>query len=202
MQKIKYSKGNIPINKKLLNKYSNVGEIFNNETNDFNNLTNISTFNINIKEKNITEVYHLATKLFKSNHKRNTFINNGNEIKVTNQDIKESINKIANDKMQNKYLKEHLVIFTDLGNIIQNARLVNQTIENKNRLKYNIWNYYFNGLKINNILFDLEIDVVSRSDGENHYRIQRLKEANTLSTLPINGEVDLGAFASSKNNIP
>lgn len=78
--------------------------------------------------------------------------------------------------------------------------MVNQTFENKNRSKYNNWNYYFISLNINNNLFDLELDIVSRSDGENHYRIQRLKKADTQSTLPI-GEVDLGVSASSDDNI-
>ena len=56
-------------------------------------------------------------------------------------------------------------------------------------------------IKINDILYILEFDVVSRSDEENHYRLQRLKKANTQSTLLINSEVDLGASASFNNNI-
>lgn len=196
MNEIKYNKGNIPINKNLLNKYANVREIFDNESNNYNSAITINITDYDVKTKSATEIYHIAIEIFRNNHNKNTFFNNGNQIKITNQDIKESINKIINDRLQSKYLEEHLSIFADLGNIIEKARLVNQTIENKNRLKYNIWNYYFNGLKINNNFFDLEIDVVSRVDGENHYRVQRIKEANTLSTLPINGEVDLGASAS------
>lgn len=196
MNEIKYNKGNIPINKNLLNKYANVREIFDNESNNYNSAITLNITDYDVKTKSATEIYHIAIEIFRNNHNKNTFFNNGNQIKITNQDIKESINKIINDRLQSKYLEEHLSIFADLGNIIEKARLVNQTIENKNRLKYNIWNYYFNGLKINNNFFDLEIDVVSRVDGENHYRVQRIKEANTLSTLPINGEVDLGASAS------
>lgn len=155
-----------------------------------------------MNSKNATEIYHVATKIFKNNHSKNTFVNNGNQIKVTNQDIKESINKIFNDRLQNKYLKEHLSGFSDLGDIIEKSRLVNQTSEKKNRSKYNTWNYYFSGLKINNELFDLEFDVVLRTDGENHYRLQRLKKADTQSTLPINGEVDSRVPAFHDSNIP
>lgn len=116
--------------------------------------------------------------------------------------MKESINKIFNDRLQNKFLKEHLSIFINLGTIIEESRLVNQAIENKDRSKYITWNYYFNGVNIDNKPFDIEFDVVSRKDGENHYRLHRIKKANTQSTLPINGEVDFGVSAFSTNNIP
>lgn len=201
LSQIRQVKGNIPINQELLNKYNNVDEIFLNEKNNYDGIVNIEPINIDIKGKNATEIYHIATEIFRNSHNKNIFVNDGNQIKVTNQDIKESINKIFNDRMQNNYLKEHLSVFGDLGDIIEKSHLVNQTIENKNRSKYNTWNYYFNGLNINNELFDLEFDVVSRADGENHYRLQRLKKANTQSTLPVNGEVDFGVSASSGNNI-
>ena len=55
------------------------------------------------------------------------------------------------------------------------------------------------GLKIDGEIYNLEFDVVSRSDGENHYRIQRLKKEDTQSVPPIKGEADLGA-STSKNN--
>lgn len=201
LSQIRQVKGNIPINQELLNKYNNVDEIFLNEKNNYDGIVNIEPINIDIKGKNATEIYHIATEIFRNSHNKNIFVNDGNQIKVTNQDIKESINKIFNDRMQNNYLKEHLSVFGDLGDIIEKSHLVNQTIENKNRSKYNTWNYYFNGLNINNELFDLEFDVVSRADGENHYRLQRLKKANTQSTLPVNGEVDFGVSAFSGNNI-
>ena len=195
------AKGNIPINQSLLNKYKNVEEIFNNEKNNYDGAINVKTIDIDVKGKNVTELYHDAVKIFDDNHSTNTFENEGNQIKVTHADIKESINKIFNDRQQNKYLKEHLQVFSDLGDIIENSRLVNQTEENKNRKKYNTWNYYYNGLNINNELYDLEFDVVSRADGENHYRLQRLKKANAQSVLPLNkGESDSGASASYINN--
>ena len=195
------AKGNIPINQSLLNKYKNVEEIFNNEKNNYDGVINVKTIDIDVKGKNVTELYHDAVKIFDDNHSTNTFENEGNQIKVTHADIKESINKIFNDRQQNKYLKEHLQVFSDLGDIIENSRLVNQTEENKNRKKYNTWNYYYNGLNINNELYDLEFDVVSRADGENHYRLQRLKKANAQSVLPLNkGESDSGASASYINN--
>ena len=54
---------------------------------------------------------------------------------------------------------------------------------------------------IYNQLFGFQFDVVSRVDGQNHYRVQRLKKANVHSTLPISGEVDSGTSAFSIGNI-
>lgn len=83
---------NIPIEQTLLNKYNNVKELFSNEANNYNNITKINLIDINFKCKNATEIYHIATEIFKNNHNKNTFVNNENQIKVTNQDIKESVN--------------------------------------------------------------------------------------------------------------
>lgn len=170
-------KGNIKLKKELLNKYSNLEEIFKKEDMSNKNSIKLNLLDIDIKNKKSNEIYHIATEIFNSYHNKKVFINNKNKIQVTNQDIKESINKIFNDRLQNIYLKEHLSIFSKLGVIIENAKLVNQTIENKNRSKYITWNYYFSNLKINDDLFLIEFDVVSRVDGENHYRVQRIEKS-------------------------
>ncbi len=196
----KMSESNIPIQQYLLNKYENVKDIFKNETNNFDNVVKIDNKIYDISNKSANEIYHIATDIFNNSHNTNEFVNDGNKILVTNSDIKESINKIYNDRLQSKYLQEHLNVFSDLGDIIENSRLVNQTLENKGRTKYNTWNYYYNGLQIGNSLFNLEFDVVSRADGENHYRLQRLEKADAQSALPIKGEADFGASASYVSN--
>jgi len=197
---VKQKQGNIPIKEELLDKYSNAKDIFKNESTNYDGKVNIKRIDVNLENKNATDIYHDAVNIFKQNHNVNRFKNDGNNIYVTNQDIKESINKVYNDRLQNKYLKEHLQVFSDLGDIIESAKLVSQTFENKNRTKYNTWNYYFNNLDIDGEKFNLEFEVVSRQDGENHYRIQRLEKADAQSTLPIKGEVDLGASASVNND--
>ena len=201
---IKLAKGNIPINENLLNKYSNVKDIFSNERINQDGIVSVKNIDFDLTNKTATDIYHIAADLFSNNHANNVFINDGNKIIVTNQDIKESINKIYNDRLQKKYLNEHLSVFTDLGDVISNAKLVNQTPEGKGREKYNLWSYYYSGLKINNELYNFEFDVVSRNDGENHYRLQRIEKADFQSTLPINGEVDLGksALEQVNNNSP
>ena len=47
-------------------------------------------------------------------------------------------------------------------------------MEQKARQNYNSWHYYVENIIIGKKKFLLEFDVVSRNDGENHYRIQRL----------------------------
>ena len=197
--KVNKVNASIPFYSDFINKYNNVSDIFLYEKIDDNKTIDISINDINFE--NNTKSCIEAINLFNKYHTTNTFINNGNYIKVTNQDIRESIFKILNDRYQRKYLKEHLAIFSNLGTIISSSHLVCQTYEKKERTKYVIWNYYYNGLKIDNQLFGFQFDVVSRVDGQNHYRVQRLKKANVHSTLPISGEVDSGTSAFSVDNI-
>lgn len=51
-----------------------------------------------------------------------------------------------------------------------------------NRKYINFWNYYFDGLVIDNAKYDLEFDVPSLDSGENHYRVQRLKKTKKQIT--------------------
>ena len=90
------------------------------------------------------------------------------------EDIKESIKKILGDKRQKEYLIEHLKVFSKLGDVIKYGKLVSESMEQKARQNYNSWHYYVENIIIGKKKFLLEFDVVSRNDGENHYRIQRL----------------------------
>lgn len=189
MNEIKYNKGNIPINKELLNKYANVREIFDNESNNCDEticiISNINELkNVDISKITKTEVYHMAVRIFNNYHSKNMLANSNNKIIVSNTDIKESINKINNNSLQKKYLKEHLLIFSNLENIIKKAKIINQTLENKNRKNNKIWSYYLNKININKKYFLFEFDVISKENGENHYRVQRLEPLEKKQTLP------------------
>ena len=185
---IKQTKGNIPINKELLNKYSTVRKIFDNESNNYNGnvkvksnvseLAGIDTSNLSSKE-----MKKYAKEIFKKYNSTNVFTNNDNKITVTSGGIEESINKIFSSKTQRNLLKEHLLVFSDLGDIIEHATLVNQSNETKNRNDINLWNYYFDGLEINNKKYSLEFDVRSMQDGTNQYRVQRLEQKKSISQL-------------------
>lgn len=148
VSQINQVKGNIPINQDLLNKYSTAREIFDNESNNFDGKVNVKN---NIQELNNIDVFSLKPKeikelaysIFKKYNSKSIFENNGNKITVSKSGISESIEKIINSKVQRNLLKEHLQVFSDLGDIIENATLVNQTKETKNRSNINSWNYYF-----------------------------------------------------------
>ena len=144
----------------------------------------------------------MAYSIFKKYNSKSIFENDGNKITVSKSGINESIEKIFNNKIQRNLLKEHLQVFSDLGDIIEHATLVNQTKEAKNRSNINSWNYYFDGLNINNELYHLEFDVRSLDTGENQYRVQRLEKINNKkrsAKLPIQS----GNFNTSvANNIP
>lgn len=189
---IKLAKGNIPINENLLNKYPNVKDIFSNERNNYDGNVNVKSeiselkyFDIN--NTNIADLKKMANNIFIKYNQKNIFENNGNKIVVNKSGINESIEKIYNNRKQRNLVKEHLLVFSDLGDIIENATLVNQTPELKNRENIKLWNYYFDGLKINGELYHLEFDVRSMASGENQYRVQRL-EKSTKKTGDYDGD--------------
>ncbi len=186
--KIKVTKGNIPIDLNLLNRYKNFEEIFAYEGNNYND--NVKIWNTSIKELEEIDINTLtsnntktlAKKIFKNYNLKNIFNNKNNFILVSNNGIEESINKIFNSSKQRSLLKEHLLVFSELGNIINHIKLVSQSNENKNRDEIFYWNYYFDNLEINGIKYSLEIEVRSMHDGTNQYRVQRLEKNQYLNS--------------------
>jgi len=176
------TKGNILIKDELLNKYKFIKDLFDNETVDnyevivdyiSNKLTNINPSNIKIED-----IKKLAYEIFRQTHRDNRFINENNKILVSKSGINESVEKICNNYNQRELLIEHLKVFSKLGLIIEHAKLVNQVYERKGRLKYVSWHYYIDGIIIDNEKYLLQFEVVSMSNGKNHYRVQRLEKAN------------------------
>ena len=142
---MKDRKGNIQIDKTILNKYKTVNEIFDKEENiKIINIDNVICIFSNCLEKlKISEIKKLAKLIFEKNHKDNFFYNDGYKILVSKSGIDESITKIFESRQQKELLQEHLIIFSILGLLLENSKLVNQCIEIKGREKYNHWNYYF-----------------------------------------------------------
>lgn len=213
VSQINQVKGNIPINQELLNKYNNVSEMINKNINKYDGKVDVKSSiaelnNIDLNSMSQNELSNLATNIFEKYNSSNTFINDGNKIMVTRSGIKESINKILYNKNQKKYLKEHLQVFSDLGDIIESATLASQTTEGKSRENNKIWNYYLNGLNINDNNYLFEFDVVSRQNGENHYRVQRLEKINSKKAnasventiTSVTPTLETSAFSS--DNIP
>ncbi len=178
MNKLKIKNIVIPLDDKLINKYSNKDEIFIKEKVKYkiiiiNNIIELK--NINLDTLKIEELKRLAIKIFNNYHLNNTFINNENNIVVFGTGIRESIEKTYYNRTQREYLKEHLLVFSKLGKIIESSELVSQVIEKKNRKKYIHWNYYLNGIVINRKKYAIEIEVVSLDSGFNQFHLERLK---------------------------
>jgi len=174
------TKGNIPINNKLLNKYNSAEEIFESEKykkkHKFFIKSDIKELNsINLSNMKIKEVKDLAYRIFVNYYTNFKFVNDNNIILVNRSGINESIEKIYYNRTQRDLLKEHLLIFSILGKVIESGILVNQVYERKNRIKYNSWNYYVEDVFIDGKKYLVEFEVVSLDSGENHYRVQRLE---------------------------
>lgn len=191
-EKLLYSKGNIPLDANLLNKYKNVKDIFNNEFDNYdgnidlkNEISEIE--NSNLSSLKIPDLKQLAYTLFSKYNSTNNFVNNGNEIVVAKSGINESIEKICNNRIQRNLLKEHLQVFSDLGDIIEHAKLSNQALNIKNNPDITHWNYYIDGLNIFGESYKLVFDVRSMKDGQNQYRVQRL-ERNIQKTGNYDGD--------------
>lgn len=174
------TKGNIPINDKLLNKYYLIKNLFESEiVNNYEiniDYTSKKILQINPSNIKIEEIKKLAYEIFSQNHQDNIFINDTNKILVSKSGINESVEKICNNYNQRELLKEHLKVFSKLGEIIEHAKLVNQVPERKGREKYVSWHYYIDGIIIDNEKYLLQFEVVSMSNGENHYRVQRIEK--------------------------
>ena len=191
---IKWVKGNIPIERHLLNKYRSVTEMFIIETANYNAKRSTiiklkSIGEINIDKLSCQELYHLAVKIFKRYNNENIFINNDDKIIVSNGDIKESVNKIFSNPIQRNQIIEHLQIYANMGALIRNAKLSCQTYETKNRIDNTIWNYYVIWITIRKEKYLLEFDVISRKNGENHYRVQRLQKAVTSAGNTVRNSI-------------
>lgn len=213
VSQISQAKENIPINQELLNKYKSTKEMFSDSINNYNGEVNVKDNlselqNVSVENMKIGEVKKLAKEIFQKYNKSNTFYNSSNKILVNKTGIDESITKIFESRQQRELLKEHLLVFSDLGDIIEHSKLVNQVPETKGRKKYNSWNYYYDGLKIGNNSYNFEFEVVSMSNGENHYRVQKLEKINNKKAEVSTGSTNIGTLpvtetsAFSANNIP
>ncbi len=121
-----------------------------------------------------TTIYNKAKEEFKKIGK-NIFLNNGEEIYVSNSDIKESVAKIVRSDYQKQLLTEHLELFSKLDKIIENGKLVTSACETKNRWQNQKWDYYITPIKINGQKYIVEFDTAIKSeDNKKHFRIQRI----------------------------
>ncbi len=120
-----------------------------------------------------TVIYNKAKEEFQKIGK-NKFKNNGEDIYVSNGDIKESIAKIVRNKEQKKLLTAHLELFSKMDTIITKGTLITSAPETKNRWQNKNWKYYVTPIKINNKKYVVEFDTLLRERNERHFRLQRI----------------------------
>ena len=202
--KINITKGTIPIDKKLLNKYQTTSDIFKEHTNNYENKINIKTNTLDLEDISnlkISTIKSLAKEIFQNNNQTNNFYNDGNKILVNKTGIDESITKIFESRQQRELLREHLLVLSTLGDIIEHSKLVNQAFEGKGRTKYNSWNYYHSKLAIENNLYNFEFEVVSMANGENHYRVQKLEKLQNKKTEVPTGSTNNSTVPVSETSV-
>ncbi len=214
INEVKQTKGNIKLNNEVFQKYTNVKDIFNTFRNNYDGIVDISKNaeqieKLNLENIKIEDAKKMGINIYSANYNTNTFNNDGNEIKVYNSGIRECIQKIFETPSQRDLLDVHLAIISDLGDILENSKLINQTIETKNREKYQTWNYYYDGIKYKNKNYSVVFDVVSTKTGGNQYRLQRIElkedtKKTSEPTVTTSNARSLTAQAQlvSENNIP
>lgn len=144
--------------------------------NNFNTKINIAKIeNIsNLKQESESTIYKKARDLF-SNLKKKIFVNNGENIHVTNTDISESIGKTVRNGYQKELLDVNIAVFSQLDKIIENGEKILPNVpELKNRSKYQTWDYYATPIMYNGQKYIVEFDTVIRNDGEKHFRLERV----------------------------
>lgn len=204
--------------KNITNKYTNITEAINDYA---NNIKDNFDSNIKIEQKNNVPVdyavqsqksiFNKAKELF-SNIGKKAFVNNDESIiVVTNEDIKESVAKTVRNTEQKKLLAEHMEVFSSLDKIIENGERISSGPETKNRSQYQSWDYYVTPIYINGEKYIVQFDTVLRTDGEKHFRLERIykldemiKKQVTPTGLPIDNQLTsrLVEQPVHDNNIP
>lgn len=105
---------------------------------------------------------------------KNVFKNNGENIYVSNSDIKESIAKTVRNTNQKKLLSEHIEVFQHLDKIIENGQIIARGSETKSRSQYKNWDYYATPITIDGQNYIVEFDTVLRDNGQKHFRLERI----------------------------
>ena len=109
---------------------------------------------------------------------------------------------VLNNSNQKSLLKEHLLIFGKIGEIIENAELVSQNKSEDSLHNENSWHYFYDNPNINGNKYKLVFDVTSRNDGENHYRVQTLELKSKKGTsVETDNNISTSNLEVPSNNI-
>ena len=177
---------------------------------DFSNKPKISTENI--QKNNIDYSKAKQTVIFKkirdnmAKFKTNIFKNNqtNKDIFVSSQDINKDINSTLKNPEQKNFINEHIAVYNNIDEVINNAELITSSSDYKNRSEYDNWNYFVSPVNIDGKNFIVEFDTVkNHNTGDEHFRLKRLYEfSNNKKRTGSGGGYPLGTTSSSELNIP
>ena len=166
--------------------YDYANSIKNNFQTSINIQTNKSNIPIDYSTQSQTTIFNKAKEVF-SKIGRSVFKNNGEDIYVSNSDIKESIAKTVRNANQKRFLAEHIEVFQNLDKIIENGQIIARGSETKARSQYQSWDYYATPITIDGQNYIVEFDTVLRDNGQKHFRLERiysLDEATQKQAVP------------------
>ena len=153
--------------------YDYVNSIKENFQTDINIETNKTKIPIDYSTQSQMMIFNKAKEAF-SKIGKNVFNNNGENIYVSNSDIKESIAKTVRNANQKKLLSEHIEVFQYLDKIIENGQIIARGSETKSRSQYKNWDYYATPITIDGQNYIVEFDTVLRDNGQKHFRLERI----------------------------
>ena len=153
--------------------YDYVNSIKENFQTDIDIKTNKTKIPIDYSTQSQMTIFNKAKEVF-SKIGKNVFKNNGEDIYVSNSDIKESIAKTVRNTNQKKLLSEHIEVFRYLDKIIENGQIIARGSETKSRSQYKNWDYYATPITIDDQNYIVEFDTVLRDNGQKHFRLERI----------------------------
>ena len=153
--------------------YDYVNSIKENFQTDIDIKTNKTKIPIDYSTQSQMTIFNKAKEVF-SKIGKNVFKNNGEDIYVSNSDIKESIAKTVRNTNQKKLLSEHIEVFRHLDKIIENGQIIARGSETKSRSQYKNWDYYATPITIDDQNYIVEFDTVLRDNGQKHFRLERI----------------------------
>ena len=153
--------------------YDYVNSIKENFQTDIDIKTNKTKIPIDYSTQSQMTIFNKAKEVF-SKIGKNVFKNNGEDIYVSNSDIKESIAKTVRNTNQKKLLSEHIEVFRHLDKIIENGQIIARGSETKSRSQYKNWDYYATPITIDSQNYIVEFDTVLRDNGQKHFRLERI----------------------------
>ena len=164
--------------------YDYANSIKDNFQTNINIQTNKSNVPIDYSTQSQTTIFNKAKEVF-SKLGRSVFKNNGEDIYVSNSDIKESIAKTVRNTNQKRFLAEHIEVFQNLDKIIENGQIIARGSETKARSQYQNWDYYATPITIDGQNYIVEFDTVLRDNGQKHFRLERIYSLDEVTQKQV-----------------